>query len=795
MIGPLSLWIALIFCTFGIFAPIASIALRRDYLKYTYWAAYAAAGSLSVAIIFLAVNIIASNFQYEYVAEYSNRALGLFYKISAIYAGQAGSLLFWGWLVAIFTAIVAFTHRDDSSDFIAFVMSVLFSIIWFFVFLVSFAPWAQETSIYKGAGGFLGFMLLIAIVITIGWTIATSIQKRNKGQSYAWVIYCGTALAAIFFLVRMGVLNPTYMGTNPFELIPAGSIPPDGQGLNPLLQNYGMIFHPPTLYLGFAGFSVPFAYAIAALLTKQLDGEWLKMSRKWIIFSWLLLGIGIILGAQWAYMELGWGGYWAWDPVENASLMPWLVGTALVHSALAQRRKDIFKIWNMFLVVITFALCVYGTYLTRSGVVASVHSFGESPLGNFILSYVVVAFIGSVVLISSRFKNLTSDKHVDNFISKEFALLATNFLLAVAAIIVFYGTDYSIIVNVIHTVGSKLGVALPLALSAKQEVGKKFYESLMGPLSVIFFAVMAFCPLISWKKMSIKKLIVPTSFVSGLVVIVAPLYAIGKLKHPLAVGGIGVLALMAFVSTQEIFKSFWGKKKYNWDKVGAFVVHVGMALAFIGIIVSSVFNLSKSVTLNQRGSTNLGRFTFQYEGVNSKSDSLKQSAIASVSLWEGQNQLSLLEPSIDSYYSSNQQMQGQTTSEPGLFYNLKEDVYITLTNISDNGKAASFKFLYNPMVIWFWIGGIIMSLGGLILLFSTILPKSVFASSTGAQVPVSEIEKQGLIYCTNCGNPYNKGEECKSCNTDSGTEVEFCSKCGKIRKDGAKFCNNCGSKY
>lgn len=789
MIGQILLGLAFILITVGVFLPLAGIALKKDYLKYVYQIAFGVAGLLSLTIIILAINFLNNNYKLTYVAEYSNRALGWIYKLSAVYAGQAGSLLFWGWLIALFTAIVAYLNRDRIDDFMAYAMSVLFSITWLFVFLNTFASWLYDMNLSANLKSFGNIFLLGAIVLTVIWSGVIAWQKSERDEDFAWVIYSGLAIATMLFLFRLGIVNTQTVGTDPFAL--AQSVPPDGQGLNPLLQNYGMIFHPPTLFIGFAGFSVPFAYAMAALFTGKLDNEWLKQSRGWLIFSWLFLGIGIILGAQWAYMELGWGGYWAWDPVENASLMPWLVATALVHSALAQRRKNFLKVWNMFLVSITFVLCIYGTYLTRSGVVSSVHSFGDSPLGNFILTFVAVSFVGSIVFIFMRLKDLKSQFHFENFLSKEFMFISTNFIFAVAALIVFYGTDYKIIAEIIKSLLKFANLAVPAGLEGAKEIKKEFYEILIGPLSIVLFAVMVFCPLISWKKANVKKLLIPAYAIAGMGVVLLPLFLFGLTKHPFALLAVGILIVMGYISSAEIFKSFWHKSKFNWDRIGAYVVHFGMAIAFIGIVVSSVYNVEKSATLKAGESTNLAGYAFKYEGARSDSDALKQRNIAMISMWSGSNQLSTLEPSIDSYGS--QGSQGQTTSEPGLYYNLKEDVYVALTNVDES--SASIKILYNPMVIWFWMGGVVMTLGGLVLLFSKLLPGAVLVGRKEESVePVLE----GQNSCTKCGSSYNESDKfCKNCGSklEKTIDKNRCLKCGAVKSQDAKFCINCGAKY
>lgn len=298
--------------------------------------------------------------------------------------------------------------------------------------------------------------------------------------------------------------------TNPFETL--SFMPPDGKGLNPLLQNPGMIIHPPTLYLGFVGFSIPFAFAVAALLTRQLGDEWIKSTRRWTIFSWFFLTAGNLFGAQWAYVELGWGGYWSWDPVENASFMPWLTGTAFLHSVMIQEKRNMLKVWNMVLIVTTFLLTIFGTFITRSGLISSVHSFGESSLGYFFLVFLSIVAIFSLNLLLSRLDLLRSNNELDSFLSRESSFLFNNLLFLTAAFVIFWGTIFPIISEVVRGV--------------KITVGPPFFNQISLPIGILLLLVTGICPLIAWKKSSYKNLkrnfLIPllTFLLAGLILLV-----------------------------------------------------------------------------------------------------------------------------------------------------------------------------------------------------------------------------------------------------------------------------------
>ena len=290
-------------------------------------AAMAVSVFLTLSAASLIYALITKNFQIEYVARYTSRSLSLLYTLTAFYAGQEGSLLFWSWILSLFTALVIFQNKKKNRELMPHVLLVLTAVTFFFTFLMVFA-------------------------------------------------------------------------TNPFKTL--NFRPIDGQGLNPLLQNPGMIFHPPALLIGYVGFSVPFAFALAALITGKIDSTWIKTTRKWTLTAWAFLTAGNLLGMEWAYVELGWGGYWAWDPVENASFMPWILATAYLHSVMIQEKRGMLKVWNMVLIILTFLMTIFGTFITRSGLIASVHSFGDSTLGWFFLFFLLLALIGSLGLLLFR---------------------------------------------------------------------------------------------------------------------------------------------------------------------------------------------------------------------------------------------------------------------------------------------------------------------------------------------------------------------------------------------------------
>jgi cytochrome c-type biogenesis protein CcmF len=371
----------------------------------------------SLMMAALVVAFITRDFSLEYVAQYTNRTLPMFYTISAVWAGQSGSLLLWAWLLCLFAAIVVWQNRRKNRKLLPYVL--------------------------------------------------------------------GTILFTAFFFFGLMVY-----ATSPFARLPQPAA--DGNGLNPMLQNPGMVMHPPTLYLGYVGFTVPFAFALAALLANRLDAQWIRSTRRWTLFSWLFLTLGNLFGAKWAYVELGWGGYWAWDPVENASLMPWLTGTAFLHSVMIQEKRGMLKVWNLVLVILTFGLTIFGTFITRSGIISSVHSFGVSNLGPLFLIFLGAILLVALGLLWWRWPQLKSENQLEALVSRESSFLFNNLLLVGMAFAVFWGTIFPIISEAVRGV--------------KITVGPPFFNQVNVPIGLALLALTGICPLIAWRKASERNL-------------------------------------------------------------------------------------------------------------------------------------------------------------------------------------------------------------------------------------------------------------------------------------------------
>jgi len=648
VLGRVCIFLALVVSVYAALISIIAIRARREVLsRATRQALLVVFGLLTVSSGCLVHAFLTDNFQVEYVYQYSNRTLPLFYKVCAFWGGQAGSLLFWGWMLSLFTALVVIQYRRSKWEVMPYVYPVL-------------------------------------------------------------------ALTEAFFVYLVGFVTPPFRVTD--------TAPPDGMGLNPLLQNPGMMWHPPTLFMGYVGYTIPFAFALGALMSRQLGNEWILAVRRWSLFSWLFLGIGILLGAQWAYVELGWGGYWAWDPVENASLLPWLTGTAFLHSLTAQERRGIFKKWNVLLIVITFTLCIFGTFLTRSGVVSSVHSFAGSNLGSYFLAFIAVAMIFSLVLITANRELLTDEGTIEFFLSRECAYLLNNLILLGGAFAVLWGTIYPVLSQ--------------LVTGQKVTVGPDFFNQVMTPIGLALLALTGVGPLIAWRRanranwrINFRPPLLVTLVGVGVLFIAGVRHTGALIAYGLSIFVIsatvaelarGIEAQRA-LSGQSLFASFRALVQRNRRRYGGYIVHLGVAFIFLGITGSSVFKQEArqgdrdEIKLRPGESISLGEYRFRHDGVFSRSHPNHEELGVKVAMFHNDKFAGHLLPRMNVYNRTAMQDE-QTTSEVALRCNLKEDVYIILGSWEENGQVV-LKIMINPLVAWIWIGGAFLLLGTLVAIF------------------------------------------------------------------------------
>jgi cytochrome c-type biogenesis protein CcmF len=543
-------------------------------------------------------------------------------------AGLGSAVLALAFLTAIFAAVAALIGRDSNRRWVEISRHAvygLFVLLTICVVLIelafarddfSFNIVQQHSSIetptfYKLAAMWSsqeGSLLLWAWVLSIASSLALY-ATRNKLREivpYATAVMAGIAAFFTGLMLFAG-------GVNPFaKLSPA---PLDGIGLNPLLQHPSMMIHPPMLYSGYVAFTIPFAFAIGALITRRLDAAWIRSTRRFALIAWAFLGFGLLLGARWSYTELGWGGYWAWDPVENAALMPWLMGTAFLHSIMVQEKRGMLKVWNACLIVATFSLALLGTFLVRSGVLQSIHAFGDSTVGPYILALIAVVLVGSTGLIVSRLDDLRAEKRLDSLVSRESVFLVNNLLLVALVVAIFWGTFFPLISELFT--GDKSSLAAP------------WFDRYTTPLAIVLVLFTGIGPLLAWRRISwssAKRVFVVPA-------IVAVVVGLGLALFTDAAGKPWALALFAFAAfaltglAQEFWRGAAARRSLhggsmpaalvavvarNRRRYGGYIVHAGVAVLLIGIAASSSFQTNRDVQLRPGGSAVVDGHTVTY---------------------------------------------------------------------------------------------------------------------------------------------------------------------------------------
>ena len=544
-------------------------------------------------------------------------------------------------------------------------------------------------------GGHDGALLLWALILA-GYMVVGVRSLRHYPDLQ------GPATATLFLIAAFfSLLLAT--ASNPFTpLIPP---PPDGQGLNPLLRNPWMSVHPPTLYLGFVGMSMPFAVAVAAMVTGRLDETWIVLARRWVVVAWMFLTLGLLFGAKWSYVVLGWGGYWAWDPVENAAFMPWLTATAFLHSIQIQERRGMLITWNVALVLITFALTIFGTFLVRSGVLSSIHAFAQSPIGYFFLAFLGLLLIGSFALLAWRWDTLKSRGTVESVISRETAFLANNLLFVVAAVVVFLGTIFPALTEVFRGV--------------KISVGPPYFNVVMVPITVGILLLMGIGPLLPWRHTTLEQLGRNFTTPAAAGVLVAVLLAVFGVRSPgalltfsMAVFVLGTIVLEAARGTRVRLRrgegpiqAFVHLVTRNRRRYGGYTVHFGILAMLVGITGSSAFATQSQATLRPGERFRVGTYTIEYEGLSSSSVPGIDITEATLRVWGGSRPLGVFRPQRLFYRTQEQAMH-----QVAIRSSVREDLYIILSEWTEDGRAL-IRVLIHPLVSWLWAGGAIIAIG------------------------------------------------------------------------------------
>jgi cytochrome c-type biogenesis protein CcmF len=590
--------------------------------------------------------------------------------------------------IAMLTMLYAFLAHDFSLQYVAGVSNRAMP-----TFYLIAALW----------GGQEGSMLLWLWILGMYSTIVVW-QNRYRNRELMPYVITTLLLTSLLFLTML------VFAEDPFKKLP--QTPLDGRGLNPLLQHPLMVIHPPNLYLGFVGYAIPFAFAMAALASGRLDSQWIRSVRRWTLISWLFNTVGILLGGQWAYVELGWGGYWAWDPVENASLMPWLTGTAFLHSVMIQEKKGMLKVWNMSLVILTYALSIFGTFLTRSGVISSVHAFAESSLGMYFLLYLAGVLVVAIALLVKRLPQLQSDHRLESVISRESSFLFNNLFLVGITFAVLWGTLFPVISEAVR--GVKISVAAP------------FFNQVNVPLGLALLFLAGVCPLIAWRKASIRNLrrnfLYPLSLSF---VATAVLYTAG-VRHVVALISLSVCLFVFGTIVLEFYRGTRARKastrgtvwhafislvRRNRRRYGGYIIHFGIVLIFVGITGSAAYQVEQDVVLRPGESATVAAFTLRYDGLVRKVQPTHESYTATINVTRGGKPLTTLYPEKRLYFA-----QDQPTTEVALRTSLMEDLYIILAGF-ETSKTATFKVFINPLVSWMWIGGFVIVVGTVIAIW------------------------------------------------------------------------------
>ena len=611
---------------------------------------------ISVAALAIIALLVSGRYDVEYVAKVTSNSMPPYLRVTALWGGQAGSLVFWSWLMAAFASAAGLRRWDRDRDLL---------------------PW-----------------VIVVTMVTLAFFLSLVIFVENPFRRL-WLDSQGGTVVAF--------LRP--QGSRPL-------IPTDGQGLNPLLRHPGMIIHPPMLYLGFVSFVIPFAFAIAALVARRTDDRWIRVTRRWTLVAWLFLSLGLILGGRWAYDVLGWGGYWGWDPVEIAAFMPWLSGTAFLHSVMVQEKKGMLKHWNMLLIILTYVLVIFGTFLTRSGVLSSVHAFAQSAIGPMFFAFIGITSLVSVRLLLDRWGELRGENQLGSLVSRESLFLLNNFLFVLILAVCFLG--------VIFPLASELFTGQTVT------VGPEWYERITGPLFAGLLLLMGVAPLSAYGSSS-WRMLGRQLWVPGLLSLLVPiaLLFVG-VRNGAALLGYWLAGLVALVTLYEFWRGALARRRTHGESVpvalfrlagrnrsryGGYIIHLGVVLMALGIIGIELFQTETQGTLARGEQLSLGRYVMVYEGLTRfNSPDGREITRAEVAVYKEGQFVGRLFPRQDFYVSENQPM-----TIPGVRSTLEEDLYVLLVGWEPIGQqGATFKIFHNPLVNFVWLGGGVFILGTLV---------------------------------------------------------------------------------
>ena len=642
-IGSIAISLAggLIFSSF-IFLGLFKKFKNQTYLQVAERAILATSYCIFLAFFCLLNELLISNFNLQYVAQYTSYETPVFYKITALWAGQAGSLLFWSFITAFFAVTYIFT----------------------------------------------------------------TLEKLKTLKFHSYLI--------LSFIFSFFILLSNFIA-NPFEPVSSDIIVQNGNGLNPLLQNFFMAIHPPILYVGFTGSAIIFIMALAASISKDISFEWVQSIRRWSLFVWTFLSAGIILGGYWAYNELGWGGYWAWDPVENSSLMPWLTLTAFIHSSMIQEKRGMLKKWNFLLATSTYILVILGTFITRSGVISSVHSFTAENLGPMFFAFLAILILYTVFWFFKRKSYLDTPDKIDSFTSREGGFLYNNLILILMCFTIMWGTLFPILSEAWD--GNKI------------YVGASYFNQLNIPIGLVLLFLMGIGPLLSWNYTSKSillnrfKLPLSISFLSGIGYVIFS----SSFQIYVFIAIMGVSFTLSSI-LGEFYKSYKKQKKAsnfihslgkmflsNRHKNGGYIVHIGIVLLFIGFI-GRAFEVEKEFSLSPGEQIYFSNYVFKLNSIKSEARDNHYAFLSEIDVIDSStNQLLVnLKPEkrIYFYWNSDPEKR-QPHSELDIYSTIQKDIYSIFSGYDAQKNIGYFKIMINPLVNWVWIGGVLMVIGSL----------------------------------------------------------------------------------
>jgi cytochrome c-type biogenesis protein CcmF len=659
--GSFALLLAFICAVYAFVGGIFAIRTRHPLLiKSTRQAGMATCGLIFVATFSLVYLFFSDSYWVGYVVAHSNRDLSTFYKVSALWSGQEGSLLFWSFLLAIYVFSALFAYRNKNGELMPYVGVVLAGVQIFFLTLNNFVASPFKVLASPAANG------------------ALQIYTRA-----------------------------------------------DGNGLNPLLQYPEMVIHPPNLYSGYTGFAIPFAFALGALLARYPGEKWIHLTRKWTMIAWCFQTAGILLGAHWAYAVLGWGGYWGWDPVENASLLPWLTGTAFLHSVIMQEKRGMMKVWNVWLVFLTFMLCILGTTLTRSGIVSSVHAFAQSSIGNWFVGFLVVIL---VVCLAAYIKNrdyLKSENQLDSIISRESSFLFNNLILLVSCVAVLSGTLFPVFSEWVS--GSRISVGTP------------FFNKVNLPLGLLLLLLTGLGPLLAWRKTSTESL--KRNFAGPLIAGLvggAILFALGVHEFYSLI----CFILCVFVASTIAMEFFRGARVVrarsglswassavdltlrNTRRYGGYIVHMGMVLIFVGL-AGAAFNKDVQKEMKLGSTLQIGRYNLLLQSFESHPEKNYTAERMIIEVSQNNKPMMMLYPERR-FFPTNE----ESGTMVAIYSTLRDDLYVVYSGQSPDGQTPVIHAYLNPLVKWIWLGGAIVVMGTFVALLPNRRTVLALAGST-----------------------------------------------------------------